>query len=230
MINIDELEQMCIAPDNSKAYYRPFICRGDLSKTDIFFVGINPATPINEKVLSMDEYIKLLLNYDEFMKFYKELRKIKGKTKLSRTRTGINAFIDWLYTKTESNILETNIITYPTESLKLLWKEPSYVIENGKDIFYTILLKYMPNLLILHGKETVIQVIEMLSEKGILVDRNINLEQPIEHIEMQIPFIYFKYPNGKNAYIVCCRHMMYYGKEGNSFSQFRNKLEDFIEN
>lgn len=228
MITVDELIKMCIPPDNSKAYYRPFICNGDLSKVNIFFVGINPATPIFEKDLEINEYVRLLLNYDEFIKIYKKTRLSKGKTEFSRTRIGINSFMEWLNAKTESSILETNIITYPTESLKLLRKEPINIIDNGKEIFYKILLKFTPSLLILHGKETFTKVVEILNEKGMLIDCGNNLRQPIEQIEKQVPFINFEYPNGKTGYIVSCRHFMYYGKTGNSYKEFKNKLENLL--
>lgn len=225
---LDELIKMCSTSDNSKAYYRPFICNGELSKVNIFFVGINPATPIFKKDLEINEYVRLLLNYDEFINYYKKTRLSKGKTEFSRTRIGINAFMEWLNTKIESSILETNIITYPTENIKLLRKEPINIIENGKDIFYKIFLKFTPTLLILHGKETVIQVIEMLNKKGLLIDFDNNLIQPMEQIEKQVPFIKFVYPNGKTGYIVSCRHFMYYGKTGNSYTEFKNKLEDLL--
>lgn len=228
MTTVNELKRMCIAPDNSKAYYRPFICRGELSRIDVFLVGINPATPILEKDLEIDEYVRLLLNYDEFISFYKESRTSIGKTEFSRTRTGINAFIEWLNTKTDFGILETNVIPYPTENLKLLWKEPLKIIENGKDIFYKILMIFMPRLLILHGKESVTQVIEILNKKEMLMISGIDLAQSIAQIETHVPFINFEYPNGKKGLIVCCRHFMYYGKTGNSFLKFRNKLEELI--
>lgn len=46
MIKKDQIREMCIPPDTGKAYYRPFTCRGEIKEDGIFFVGINPATPI----------------------------------------------------------------------------------------------------------------------------------------------------------------------------------------
>lgn len=67
MVSHDSLKQMCQAPEFGKAYYRPFVCKGDLSKVNIYFVGINPATPIFPKHMDIDRYVDLLLNYEEFM-------------------------------------------------------------------------------------------------------------------------------------------------------------------
>ncbi len=227
MITEKDLKKMCKPYDNTKAYYRPFICNGELSQVKIFFVGINPATPIYDKDIRINEYVRLLLNYDDFIAFYKTNRIRKGKTELSRTRTGINSFMDWLRNKTDSSILETNAITYPTENLNLLWKEPLELIDEGKKIFYDMLLKFMPNLLILHGKETVVQVVNLFNEMGFRFNR-IDLSQRMEQMENQVPLINFEYPNGKKGYIISCRHFMYYGRNGNSFTEFRNKLEEFI--
>jgi hypothetical protein len=225
MITSIELKKLCIPLDRNKAYYRPLICKGELSKADIFFVGINPATPISEKDLKLEEYVSLLLDYDKFISFYKLSRAKKGKTEFSRTRIGINSFMQWLNTKTESSIIETEIIPYPTENLKLLWKEPSHIINRGKDIFFELLMLFTPKILIIHGKETVEQLIETLSSKGILLESSLILDQTIEEIEARVPFTSFKYPNGKECFIVACRHFMYYGNIGDSFSSFRDKFE-----
>jgi hypothetical protein len=228
MIEISTLKKMCTAPDKTKAYYRPLICKGELSKANIFFVGINPATPVSEKDLEIDDYVSLILDYNKFISFYRQSRINKGKKEFSRTRVGINSFMKWLSSKTESSVIETEAIPYPTENLKMLWKEPSYIINRGKDIFYEVLMTFTPSLIIMHGKETVIQVIEILIAKGILMELSINLEQSIEEMESRVPLISFKYPNGKKGTIVACRHFMYYGTTGNSYSEFRNKLEELI--
>ncbi len=41
MVSIDWLKEICKQPEEGKAYYRPFICKGELSKVDIFLVGTN---------------------------------------------------------------------------------------------------------------------------------------------------------------------------------------------
>jgi len=80
MIELRDLKKMCEAPNRDKAYYRPLICNGELSNADIFFVGINPATPILQKDLPIDEYVNLILDYEKFISFYKQSRTSKGKS------------------------------------------------------------------------------------------------------------------------------------------------------
>lgn len=228
MVSFDSLKQMCIAPEYGKAYYRPFICKGDLSKVDIFFVGINPATPIFPKDVEIDEYVKLLLNYNEFMDYYKASRISQDKDEVSRTRIGMNSFFSWLSKYTDSAILETDVIPYPTINLKELKKEPQYVIEKGKDIFYRLVTEFTPSLIILHGKKTVENVSETFMRKGLISSNEIDVERPIEEMEEQSPLVKLNYLNGKAGVIMACRHFMYYGNKGDSFESFRQNVKEVL--
>ena len=215
---------MCEAPDANKVYYRPIICKGELSKVDIFFVGTNPATPIYPRDMDLDTYVTLLMDYERFIEFYKISRVKNGKQEISRTRTGMISFLNWLSSNTNAAIAETEVVPYPTENIKLLRKEPSYIIERGKEIFYELLMEFKPRLIIFHGKETVEYAADILIGKGILPPKSINLDQPIEEIEKQLPLCNFRYDNGKTANIMACRHFMYYGAKGESFKVFRENV------
>lgn len=215
---------MCGAPSDNKAYYRPIICKGELSKVDIFFVGTNPATPIYPKDMDLDTYVDLLMDYEKFIEFYKTNRVKNGKQEISRTRIGMNSFLQWLSNNTSAAIAETEVIPYPTENIKLLRKEPAQIIERGKEMFYELLMEFKPRLIIFHGKETVEYAADILTEKGILSTKSINLDQSIEEIEKQLPLCNFKYDNGKTANIMACRHFMYYGAKGESFKPFRENV------
>lgn len=224
MIARDEIKRLCNAPGDGKAYFRPFICKGDLSKADIFLIGTNPATPIYPHDINLDEYVDLLFDYDRFIEYYKKSRILKGKSEISRTRVGMNSFINWLACKSSSSVIETDAIPYPTEKLKMLWKEPDSIVESGKEVFYELLLTFKPRLLILHGKETTEQIFELLLSKGLIQSSLVSCEQTIEEIESKVPLMTFKYPNEKTGVITACRHFMYYGSTGNSYSEFRNNI------
>ena len=224
ILSKQEIKRMCEAPDANKVYYRPIICKGELSKVDIFFVGTNPATPIYPRDMDLDTYVTLLMDYERFIEFYKISRVKNGKQEISRTRTGMISFLNWLSSNTNAAIAETEVVPYPTENIKLLRKEPSYIIERGKEIFYELLMEFKPRLIIFHGKETVEYAADILIGKGILPPKSINLDQPIEEIEKQLPLCNFRYDNGKTANIMACRHFMYYGAKGESFKVFRENV------
>lgn len=228
MVSLDSLREMCLAPELGKAYYRPFICKGDLSKVDLFFVGINPATPIFPKHMEIDKYVDLLLSYEEFMNYYKGSRISQDKDEVSRTRIGMNSFFSWLSNYTDASILETDAIPYPTANLKALKKEPRFVLEKGKDIFYSLVTEFKPSLIILHGKKTVDQAIDTFVSRGLIAPNTINIGQSIENMEQQVPLVQFNYSNGKMSVIMACRHFMYYGSKGDSFEPFRRKVLEIL--
>ena len=88
----------------------------------------------------------------------------------SRTRIGMNSFLSWLSNYTDASILETDAISYLTTNLKELKKEPKFVIEKGKDIFYSLVTEFKPRLIILHGKKTVEHVIDIFVSRGFKTD------------------------------------------------------------
>ncbi|RYD02489.1 hypothetical protein N752_24480 [Desulforamulus aquiferis] len=163
-----KLKELCKSPSPDKAYYRPLICKGELSNVDIFFVGTNPATPIYPKQMNLDTYVDLLMNYDKFIGYYKVSRIKDSKDEISRTRQGMFSFLNWLSSHTIASIAETEVIPYPTQSLKLLKKEPSYIIQRGKEIFCELVMEFSPRLLILHGKKTVEHAVEIFIQKGLI--------------------------------------------------------------
>jgi hypothetical protein len=224
MVSTEWLKEICMPPGSGKAYYRPFICNRDLSKVDIFFVGTNPATPIFPSNMDIDRYVSLLLNYENFISYYKTSRRNQGKDEVSRTRIGMNSFLSWLSEHTDAAIMETEAIPYPTAKLKQLKKEPAYVIEKGKGIFYQLVLEFRPSLLILHGKKTVEHVIETLVHNGLILPGKVDLELTIEEMETHSPLVEIAYPNGKVGTMMACRHFMYYGTKGDSYEPFRNRV------
>lgn len=224
MLSLEQFTEMCKPPAEGKAFYRPLICNGDLDKVSVFFVGTNPATPIFPHQMDLRSYAKMLFNYGEFISFYKRSRLEIGKDEVSRTRIGMNSFLTWLTSQTDVAIAETEVIPYPTEKLKQLKKEPSFVIERGKEIFCQLVLVFRPRLLILHGKKTVDHVIDAFQRNGLIEPGAVNLEESIEQMESRSPLLEFTYPNGQIGVLLACRHFMYYGTSGDSFRGFRDNV------
>lgn len=215
---------MCKQPQEGKAYYRPLICNGKLSNVGIFLVGTNPATPIFPEELDIDSYIDLLLDYDKFINYYKLKRLAQNKTAFSRTRIGMNSFMRWLANHTEWSIAETEVVPYPTPKLKDLKKEPDYIRQKGMEMFYSLVYEFTPKIIILHGKKTVEWAFSILSEKGLINIVEVNLDESIDEMESRTSLYKFRYPNGKPCIILACRHLMYYGTSGSSYTGFKNNV------
>ncbi len=227
----NELMEMCTPPGPGKAYYRPLLCKGNRENIPIFLVGINPATPIYPEQISIEEYLNLIQNYDAFMEFYKATREEEGKTPSSKTRNSINMFVEWLLSKTPASIAETNIISYPTETLALLKKEPEDVWAKGKAIFYKLMMHYRPNILIVHGKSTVQMLADLLIDKGLITDikRNdfLNTLSKVDY-SANSPIAQFNFPEGEPCSIITYQHFIYYGPNGENSSRFRERIEKLL--
>jgi hypothetical protein len=223
------IRELCQPLLPGKAFFRPFILKGDIESVRTFLVGINPATPIfPSDELSLDKYVQLIGNYDLFLQFYSACRAQNQQTPLSRTRTGINNFIQWLSLHTNSSILETNVIPYPTDDLKTLYAEPNGIRTRAKEIFLHLLLTLQPTLLIVHSKKAFMELILLLQANAITFQQEPTILLPIEELEHTSPIASFQYTNGKICRIAVCRHLMYYGKKGDSFQLFRTKLADLL--
>lgn len=228
MLEKERLIELCRPPAANKAYFRPFICRGNPSDINIFLVGINPSTPIFSTDMDPEEYVDLICDYSKFIVYYKETRSKAGKTELSKTRKAIDAFMEWLHSKTNASVAETNIISYPTEKAKHLKLEDTSVLEHGKEIFGDLLIYYKPQILITHGKYTIEAILTLLEDKGLELDKTdlTNLRKmDYTHIS-QLPS--FKYPDGSNCSIIAYKHFIYYGPNGQDAIRFQSALEKLL--
>ena len=178
--------------------------------------------------MDLDNYVELLCDYDKFINYYKQVRINNGKSEISRTRTGMNSFLNWLSNQTAKAIAETNVICYPTANVKLLRKEPDYILESGKEIFRKLLMSFTPRLLILHGKETVQHCFDIMVKQRLVSPHEFDIEKPIEQLERQLPLFEFGYPGGKTGAALACRHFMYYGAKGESFTNFRHNVSALL--
>lgn len=209
------------------AYLRPYISRRNPYNARVFLVGINPATPITSKQLNIDEYIGLLKNYEEFMEFYSKSRESQNKSKISRTRMGINSLVDWIEQEFNTGVIETDIFTYPTKNIKELNNIDKNILNKSIEKFWQVLLEFQPDIVILYGS------LALNEFKKIVIAKNKEIkyyseEDKIEYIEEKCPYAKLNIGT-KNINIIACRHLMYYGNNGNSFKKLRENIKKIIE-
>ncbi len=227
----EELKQL-IKPyegDSMHPYYRPYVIRKKPRDYNVFLVGVNPATPIYENEINIDEYVDLLMDYDAFYQEYNRIREKTGKTKISRTRLGINNFVDEIEALTGAAILETNVIPYPTKNIKELKNVDPKVIDYALNVFYKVWMRHSPEVIIVYSKTSLKYLVNVLSNNG-LIDNHPPLNQPIKDLEnSKESFLEFTYENSdKKGMVFVCRHFMYYGRKGNSFEGFKNKVTRYL--
>ena len=208
-------------------YLRPYISKRNPHDSKVFLVGINPATHITPMQLNIDEYIGLLKNYEEFMEFYSKSRESQNKSKISRTRMGINSLVNWIEQEFNTGVIETDIFTYPTKNVKELNNIDKNILNKSIEKFWEVLLEFQPDILILYGS------LALNEFKKLVISKNKEIkyyseEDKIEYIEEKCPYAKLNIGT-KNVNIIACRHLMYYGNNGNSFKKLRENIKMIIE-
>ncbi len=212
----------------NQPYLRPYLCRGEFSKAKIILAGINPATPIYPSELPLQEYCKLLQDYYSFMAYYKAYRKRENKPVLSRTRQGILSFVQWVEQELEVGVIESDICTYPTKSIKELNEVDSKFQKAGRELFWEMLCKSNANCLIIYGAMAFRGFLKLQEEKGEIIkeknqDNEKLKEMKIEELEAKSP-LFSIWIGKREIFVYAVRHFMYYGKMGASFGDLKRKL------
>ena len=208
-------------------YLRPYISKRNPYDSKVFLVGINPATLITPMQLNIDEYIGLLKNYEEFMEFYSKSRESQNKSKISRTRMGINSLVNWIEQEFNTGVIETDIFTYPTKNVKESNNIDKNILNKSIEKFWQVLLEFQPDIVILYGS------LALNEFKKLIISKNKEIkyyseEDKIEYIEEKCPYAKLNIGT-KDVNIIACRHLMYYGNNGNSFKKLRENIKNIIE-
>lgn len=206
------------------AYLRPYICRGNPYDARVFLTGINPATPIYPNQVSLERYIEIVKDYEAFLDFYLKSRKKQNKSAISRTRMGINSLVDWIENECNTGVVETDIFTYPTKNTKELLAIDKQILNKSIEKFWQVLLEFQPDTIILYGSLTVDVLKKLLKDKNKKVEYFCENVVGIEDIEKIFPFARFTI-DSKDINVLACRHLMYYGKSGNSFENLRQNIK-----
>lgn len=228
MLSSNKLKEFCGPYKGCDTYFRPLVCKGDIRKIGIFIVGINPATPIKTNVLP-DEYNKMLTDYQKFDEYYVSLRKELGKKrKYSPTRLGIDSLVQRLaeiplIKSKKIAIAETNVVPYPTKDyseLKALEKENPELIMKAKSIFLKLLDSIRPKIIIIHSKTAFDEFMESVKQ-SYDISYGLNYKsKSIEALETSAELLTIPYSSDERGTVLACRHLMYFGKDGNSYAPF----------
>ena len=140
---------------------------------------------------------------------------------------GINSLGNWIEQEFNTGVVETDIFTYPTKNVKELNTIDKNILNKSIEKFWEVLLEFQPDIVILYGS------LALNEFKKLVISKNKEIiyyseEDKIEYIEEKCP--YAKLNIGiKNINIIVCRHLMYYGNNGNSFKKLRENIKKIIE-
>ncbi|MEN4919698.1 hypothetical protein ABE485_13560 [Achromobacter spanius] len=208
LIDKETLKRWCTPPTKADPYLRPFVVRGPLSTGGAAIVGVNPATPIFEDDgIAIEDYAQSILNLDQFLPLYQDVRRRSGKTRLSSpTRTGLDGASSWLASLGHTTVLDTNTSPYPTSSEKEWRRLPES--HKALHVFREVLELFRPSLILLHGKPS---YEAFIGEFAPHLRRTGNFTSVVrDHANLGI----VPWEFGGYADVYVCSHLRFFGKEG----------------
>jgi hypothetical protein len=230
-----KLMQWCAPVAGDDVYFRPFLCQEDPDKIDsskvkIFLAGVNPATVVKD-FSDTGEYVKTLSDYNAFMNIYREQRIKSKKRELSPTRMGIESFRDKVLKNEHTVVFETDVNAYPTPSQKVLEelrKNNPSAFDRGRQVFLEVFNFIKPQILILYGAEAVEYFLGGAKKNGLLKEGapKYNGIKDLEH--RGGPAFTVAFAGGESCAVFACRHLVYYGKEGDTYEGFKKTVLKYI--
>ena len=165
------------------------------------------------------------------MEYYCDHRIKSGKLKYSRTRLGIHSLTHWIASTLKTAVIETNVYTYPTASVKELKKVNADIKDQSKELFWQVFMNSGADIAIFCGAEAFRSFFKLIENKNVEYQfangaSRTQMNGKINVLEEMSPLLNVKMPN-REVSIFAIRHLMYYGDSGASFEGFRNKLKSF---
>lgn len=205
--------------------FRPFLTNGNPYKSRVLLVGqsANPVLKVEQGSESV--FVEALVNEDLLDDLYRaEL------LAASREYKGSVQFLKWYEKMYGENVILTSLNTYQTDSvkeLKALQRQDEVNYNKGVKIFKEVIEEFEPEIIILQGAATVEQFKVLYSVNLILLNSTVTKIQELEELG---PFAEMFYENGKVVKVFATRSMAYFGKSGESFGMFKEKLEETLKN
>lgn len=216
--------QWIIDENSGEIAFRPFQVDGNPYKSNVFIVGVSPEQITKSDTFDIKIYVDSLVKNNLF-EDTNELYKYG-----SREYKGMLNFVNWMKEQYTENVVITNVNSYLAESTQELKRmkranDPLYI--KGLLLFEEVVNEFVPNIIIIQGSKAFNDFLESFGH--LLINKLSSIEtDSVQQLEQQGVIAELPLLNGKNAKILVCRSMMYFGKEGASFGQFKETLENLL--
>ena len=213
-----KIYQWLMNETNTTVAFRPFLTNGNPYKSRIFLVGANAIPSFQVDKEEVSTFAESLVDRELFMQLFHE-----QYVTAPREFKGSIYFNQWLEQRGES-VIYTTLNTYQLEQAsdaKSAEKEDATNFMRGQHIFNEVLQEFQPEIIILQGTPAFQQFKTMYAESLVIYNPSVT---KVPLLEAEGPFAEMNYESGKKAHIFVTRSMSYYGKDGNSFEQFKGNL------
>jgi hypothetical protein len=133
-------------------------------------------------------------------------------------------FEEWLLSHTSANIIETNINALPTPRYKDLHSSnvSSKTTQRGYEIFVELLLRFQPEILILHGQEAQKAMDKLIKNHSELSGTK---AQWYDDLSGSMDVLLITYPDGRRATVFKTPHLSRYKHYPEEFSNIRRCIQ-----
>lgn len=206
--------------EEGRVAFRPFLVDGNPYKARIFVVGsfAHPLIQVNED--EQEEFIESLLDAELWDAFY-------GEQMQSRENRGTAAFIQWLKETCGETAVHVNVTALMADSSKErkeYSKSSPLNDEKGFRIFRETVEEFQPDFLILHGSDAVKQFRKQFGNA--LPD--FPETEKVQELEEAGILAQWALDDGKKIKVMACRNLSYYGKRGEVFALFKERIKEII--
>lgn len=201
--------------------FRPFQVNGNPYKSRVFIVGANATPKVESATTSENIFIESLVYGDLFEELYGY-----QFVKQSREYSGMMNFAKWMSEEFNENavISFANTLQVNTaQELKQLKKQMPEAYVKGQQIFKEVVHEFQPEIIILHGAQAV-QQFRLLFEKELL-DYHPSIDK-VQHLEEIGVFAEMHLTAEHKIQVLACRSMGYYGKDGSTFDNFKERIRE----
>ena len=203
--------------------FRPFQSNGNPYKSRVFLVGATMSPLLKVEENSVKLFADALVNEDLLEDLYHaEL------LAASREYKGSVQFAKWLHEQYGEQVVFTSVNAYQTndvKELKHLKKEDPTQYDRGIEIFKEVLTEFQPEIIILQGATAVEQFKSLYEEHLVAYNPAVT---KIQDLENEGAFAEMFYTNGEMVKIFATRSMSYFGKNGETFENFKGELGQIL--
>lgn len=221
-----KIQQWVMDNETGEITFLPFQADANPYKSKVFLVGASPEPKFELNLEDLEIYVESLVDAKLFQDLFAQ--EIK---EASREYKGCINFASWMKEHFKENIVLTNtncLFKENAQEVKQMKKEGHPLYKKGFQIFEDVVNEFEPEVLILQGSSSYKAFIDQF--EGRLIEyKGKDTQDTVAQLEQQGVIAKLPLNNGKNVNVIVCRSMGYFGKEGNSFGDFKATLEQILQ-
>nr|WP_106782259.1 hypothetical protein [Lysinibacillus timonensis] len=209
----------------NKICFRPFQVNGNPYKSRVFVVGAQPEPLAKHESEDVKVYANSLVDENIFRLLNEE-----EMNQSSREYKGILNFVQYMKATNNEDVVVTSVNCYvepDIRKLKSMKKLNDPLIVKGARIFKEVVNEFSPQIIILQGSKALKEFHELYEDKLIIKG---DLTVPVSELENQGVIAELNLGSGKKCNVLACRSMSYFGKNGESFQEFKKIIGDLLNN